>query len=134
MLKPDDLSGVPEDLARTVIAYAVTVAPCLDALPAEDVGDADLVELRKRALAVLRQVARHAVKRGSVLVKAERVGSASVDYGVVSSSFDDDSITSLQGICSRLCGGSRLGALTLGRFPKPGLVSEIWREGDPDGI
>lgn len=127
MLKAEDLSGVPEDLALALIAFAVSEAPCLDRLPAEDDPDEDRVELRKRALAVLRQVAKGAAKRGDLLVRGQRVGSAGVDYGSVGTAFGDDHLTSLRAICARLCGGGPVG-MPAGRFPRPGLVGGVWPE------
>lgn len=127
MLKADDLPGISEDLALALIAYAVTEAPCLDRLPAEDSGDEELVEYRKRALAVLHRVARAAAKRGDLLVRSQRVGSAGVDYGAVGTAFGEDHLAALRGICASLC-SAKPTSLPVGSFPRPGIVTGLWPE------
>ena len=128
MLKATDIPGVDEDLARALIAFAVSQASCLDKLPAED--NEDLAEYRKRALSVLGRVARAAAKRGDLLVRSQRVGSAGVDYGLIGTAFGADDLAALQGVCASLCGSNAFGGTPQGSFPAPGLVAGVWPEAE----
>lgn len=116
MIETTDLPGIPEDLALRVIGFATkTIAPGLDDLP----------EGRDRniAIAVLRGVAREAMERGSRLVKSQRVGSASVDYGSADSWFGADDRATLWALAAAAPTPG-----PIGHFPKPGLVGRIWPE------
>lgn len=127
MLFPGDLPTVPEDLARQIIAHAVSVAPCLDNLP-ERGESARLDELRERALSILSQIAKFAFKRGDSLVKGQRVGPAAVDYGDVGSYFSAADMSALRAICNSLNGGASFAGVPVGSFPPSGIVSRVWPE------
>lgn len=131
MLKPSDLPGVPEDLARAVISYAVLVAPCLDSLPDDETATEDQKEYRERALAILRRIAKSAGKRGDVLVKGQAIGPARVDYGLIGTYFSGMDEDALRGVCAALNGapGAAPG-LPVGRFPRHGIVSQVWPESE----
>jgi len=129
MLKAADLPNIDSDLARALIAHAVSEAPCLDQLPAAGGADEDLAEYRERALSVLRQVAKAAAKRGDLLVRSQRVGSAGVDYGRIGTAFSDDHMSALLAICTALCGAGPA-EIPRGSFPRPGLVTGVWPESE----
>lgn len=126
MIEASDLPGVPGDLANQVISAAVAIAPCIDSFPKDLEGD----PRRERAVSVLRGVAKFARSRGSATVKAQRAGSASVDYGDSGSWFSDDDRNSLAALCA---GCKSPAGLPVGRFPKPGVVSRVWPEVMADG-
>lgn len=103
---PDDLSGVDTDLARRVIAYARSIAPCLDSLDGED---------KNTAIAILKGVAADAQPRGSRLVASQRTADSSVTYRDVGSWFTSDDRAALRAMCT----ASASGPLPLGSFPQP---------------
>ncbi|NIH52544.1 hypothetical protein FHX76_000412 [Lysinibacter cavernae] len=110
--------GNDEDLAREVLVIGRSIAPCLTSFTDES-------EEQKNALAILRRVYKEVAGRGSRFVKAQRIGSASVDYGSVSSAFDGDPRRALEALCAS---AGRAGA-PAGRFPAEATVSKIWPEG-----
>lgn len=116
MIEASDLPGVPEDLALRVIGFATrAIAPGVDELPeGRD---------RKTAVAILRGIAQEAAGRGSRMVKAQRVGTASVDYGSADSWFSADDRAAL-----RALGGAPDTTGPVGHFPRPGLVGQLWPE------
>lgn len=135
MLMPTDLDGVPADLARAVISYAVTVAPCLDSLPDPAHATDSEKEYRSRALAILARIAKAAKKRGDAMVKSQRIGPAAVDYGDVGTYFSSMDEAALRGICAALNGRGRPADIPVGSFPKHGIVSDVWPErGNRDGV
>ncbi len=127
MLKATDLSGVQEDLALALISYAVSVAPCLDSLPAEGTSETT-DEYRKRALSVLRRAAAKARGRSDENLRGQRVGTASAEYGDVGSYFSRLDEAALAGICTALGADAARGAGPVGSFPRPGIVTGLWPE------
>ena len=117
MITPADISGVDEDVARRIIVAARSIAPCIDSF-------ADDSEEKKNALAILRGVAQEVPAPGSRRVRAQRIGSASVDYWDATTWLqeDRDSLRSL-------CAVASSAGLPLGSFPEARPIDRIWREG-----
>lgn len=123
MIKPSDITGVDEDLARRVIAAARTIAPCLDSLV--DGVDEDAPKPKSDAIAILRGVAREGQSRGSRLVKSQRIGPASVEYTSADSWFSTDDRNSLRSLCAFVSSAG----LPLGHFPAPSTaIAGLWPE------
>ena len=113
-----DQIGADEDLAREVLTVAKDIAPCI----ASFVDDS---EEAKNAVAILRRVYKDIAGRGNRLVKAQRIGSASVDYGTTESAFSGQPSRALRALCaaaSSALGGSR------GSFPAERPVAKLWPE------
>lgn len=122
MIKPDDIGG-DADLARRVIVFARSIAPCLDSL--EDGTGDDAPQPKSDAIAILKGVVSHIVSRGSTGVKSQGIGSARVEYVVSGSSFSDDDRRGLRSLCS-----VSAAALPQGSFPPPSrVVAHLWPEG-----
>lgn len=113
-----DQVGTNEDLAREVLIIARDIAPCISSLEADS-------EDGKNALAVLRRVYKDTLARGSTLIKAQRIGPASVDYSTVSSAFEGNPTRALRAICQ----ARRKPAHSLGSFPTDRPISRLWPEG-----
>ena len=111
-----DQIGSDEDLAREILVVARDIAPCLASLPADS-------EDGKNAIAILRRVFTNAAARGSTLIRAQRVGPASVDYFDVRSVFDGQPARALRALCAS--GG---GAAPRGSFPKERPLAKLWPE------
>jgi hypothetical protein len=121
VIKPDDLTGVDADLARTLIVMARTIAPCLDSLVDGEGGDDP--KPRSDAIAVLLQVAKRARRSG---VKMQQTGPSRVEYVVDASTFTADDRTMLRSLCDAT---TTAAALPLGSFPKPSrVVSRLFPE------
>lgn len=121
MIKPEDLSGVEANLARTLIVMARTIAPCLDSLV--DGGGDDDPKPRSEAIAILLQVAKRASYTG---VKMQQTGPSRVEYVVTPSTFTSDDRTMLRSLCNA---NSIAAALPLGSFPDPSpVVSRLFPE------
>lgn len=115
---PGDLSGVEETLARRVLAYARTIAPCLDSLTDEAKAD---------ALAILGAVAGEVRGRGPRFVLSQSIGPARVQYADVASCFGADDRRVLRSLCAALCGAG--GGLPVGSFPPPDRkLHRLWPE------
>ncbi|QZY52918.1 hypothetical protein [Leucobacter tenebrionis] len=112
-----DMVGTDEDLAREVLLVARGIAPCISSF-------ADGSEEQKDAIAILRRVYKDITARGLRFVKSQRIGSAAVDYGAITSAFDGDPTRALRALCSSTNGQG----LSLGSFPKERPVSRIWPE------
>lgn len=114
MIEPTDLVGVDSNTALRVIAYALSIAPCLDTLEGRN---------RDSVIAILTGVGKEVVGRGSRLVKSQRIGPASVDYTAVGSCFSDDDRAVLRSVC----GGATPGG-PIGQFPVSRVVTGVWPE------
>lgn len=124
MIKPDDIGG-DVDLARRVIVIARSIAPCLDSL--EDGSGEDDPKYKSDAIAILKGVVAHVVKRGSTAVKSQGIGSARIEYVVSGSSFSDDDRNGLRSLCSAAPSST---ASSQGSFPPPSrVVAHLWPEG-----
>lgn len=117
MLTWSDLGIQDEDLAREIMIVARDIAPCLATLEPPD-------ENALNALAVLRRVASEITSRGSRSVKAQRIGSASVDYTDVASAFAGQPTRALRALCA----ASVPAALPRGSFPADRPISRLWPE------
>lgn len=117
MITPDDITGVEEDVARRIIVAARSIAPCIDSFAADS-------EEKKNAIAILRGVAADAPAAGSRRVRAQRIGSASVDYWDANTWRPEDR-ASLRSLCS----SAPSAGLPVGSFPEAQPVNRIWREG-----
>lgn len=115
MIKPEDLAGVDEGLARRVILAGRVIAPCIVNLTGED---------REDALAVLAGVAAEADERGARSVKSQRIGPGAVEYVAESAWFTDEDKSSLRALCVSVAPDS----IPLGSFPRAGLVRRVWPE------
>lgn len=109
--------GTDEDLAREVVVMGLSIAPCISSF---EVG----TEEYKNAVSILKRVYRDIAGRGSRLVKAQRIGSASVDYLDVESAFDGQPRRALRALCAAGTGGG----MPLGSFPADRPISRMWRE------
>jgi hypothetical protein len=110
--------GVDEDTALQVLATARTIAPTI-----HDVVDA---QSRAELVAILRGVAKDAARRGSLLVRGQRMGPGGVDYTDATSWFTDDTRATLRAICRS---ASITSSGPVGHFPKPSTVTtNMWPE------
>jgi hypothetical protein len=117
VIVPTDLPGIDESTANRIIAFARSIAPCLDSL-------ADGPE-RDGAIAVLLGVAKEVKGRGSRHIASQGIGPANVRYVDVQSCFFPDDRAALRALCaaSTPTGGP------VGHFPAPGrTVSSLWPE------
>lgn len=112
-----DMIGANEDLAREVLIVARDIAPCLGSIES---GSED----EKNALSILKRVYRDSEARGSRSVRSQRIGSASVEYADVKSSFVGQPTRALRA----LCGGSVASASPRGSFPTERPVQRLWPE------
>jgi hypothetical protein len=112
-----DKIGSDEDLAREVLIVGRDIAPCILSFAADS-------DPEKDALAVLKRVYKNLAERGSRLVKAQRIGSASVDYADIESAFDGQPRRALRALCTAAPaqGGSR------GNFPIERPLANLWPE------
>lgn len=117
MIEATDLTGVDENTALRVIAYAISIAPCIDSLPA---GGRD----RKLAVALLVGVGKEMKARGSRQLKSQRIGPAAVDYVAVASCFSAEDRSALRALCVTSAGAGN----PIGSFPTGRPVSRIWPE------
>jgi len=114
-----DKIGTDENLAREVLVVARSIAPCIASF-------ADNSEEQKDAIAILKRVFEEVKARGSRLVRAQRVGTASVDYLAVRSAFEGDATRALKALCAE----AGIGGLPVGSFPPPSdAVANMWPEG-----
>jgi len=116
VIKPDDIPGVEEDVARRIIVAALSIAPCIDSF-------ADESEEKKNALAILRGVAKEAPEPGARRVRGQRVGSASVDYWDAETWLPQD-----RADLRSLCAASATMGLSRGSFPTERPISRLWPE------
>ncbi|QUY60893.1 hypothetical protein [Gulosibacter molinativorax] len=114
MILPIEI-GEDDDLAREILVIGRVIAPCISSLEGE--GRAD-------ALAILKRVYKDTRTRGQRFVKSQSIGPARVDYTDVQSMFDGAPTMALRA----LCGGSSVGGLSKGSFPKDRPVGKIWPE------
>lgn len=118
MIVPTYLPGIDESTANRIIAFATSIAPCLDSL-------ADGSTERQRAIDVLLGVAKEVKGRGSRHIASQGIGPANVRYVDVKSCFFPDDRAALRALCaaSAPTGGP------VGHFPAPGrTVSSLWPE------
>jgi hypothetical protein len=124
VINPSDLTGVEETLARRVIIYARSIAPCLDSLV--DVEGDENPKPRSDAIAILVGVAAEVPRPGARRVKRERIGPADAEYFQVSSAFTDDDRAGLRALCSA---SESTGGLPVGSFPKSArVITSMWPE------
>jgi hypothetical protein len=117
VITPNDFPEVDEDVARRIIVAARSIAPCIDSFE-------DDSEQKKNALAILRGVAAEAPALGSRRVRAQRIGSASVDYWNADTWHPQDR-ASLRSLCAAVTGAR---GAPRGSFPKERPVSRLWPE------
>jgi hypothetical protein len=116
VMVPSDLDGYDEDLARRVLMYARTIAPCLDSLTGEN---------KSNALAILKGVAKEVAVAVSRQIAGQGLGPANVRYFEVASYFSIDDRAGLR----FLCGASIVSAGPRGSFPPPSRhVQNLWPE------
>lgn len=119
-ITPEDITGVPDDVdvARTVFAYARSIAPCIVSLdPESDDG--------LQAIAILRGVQAEVTGRGNRQVSSQRIGAAAVTYRDVSSAFTVDDRAGLRALCAPQTGAGG----PQGSFPDPSReVARLWPE------
>ena len=117
MIIHTDIPGVGEDVARRITVAARSIAPCIDSFP-------DGSEEQKNAIAILRGVAAEAPTPGSRRVRAQRIGSASVDYWNADTWMPEDR-SALRSLCSAAPSGGN----PLGSFPVSRPIDRVWPEG-----
>lgn len=119
-IKPEEINS-DEDLARRVLALALSIAPCITSFPEDS-------EERATAIAILKgvavEVAGETSTRGSRRVRSQAVGTARVSYDV-GSAFTDDDRDSLRALCSAAAAPV---ALPVGSFPTGRPISAVWPE------
>lgn len=113
---PNVLPGVTEFIARRVLAYARTIAPCIPDLIGED---------RELAIAILQGVALEVRDRGSRMIASQAVGSARVTYRELATVFSPDDKAALRA----LCGATSQSRMPAGSFPTDRPTSRLWPEG-----
>jgi len=119
VIKPADLTGVNDDLARTLIVMARTIAPCLDSL--EDGEGEDDPKPRSEAISILKVIGKSR-RRG---IKYQQTGPARVEYTVDASAFTAEDRAALRSLCAV----STTAGLPVGSFPKPSrAVSRLFPE------
>lgn len=112
-----DKLGSDEDLAREVLVVAHSIAPCLASFP-------DDSEEQKNAIAILRRVYRDSETRGSRMIKAQRIGSAGVDYADVASAFEGQPTSALRALCAAGAASGKPRA----SFPTERPLQRLWPE------
>lgn len=112
-----DQIGSDEDLAREVLVVGRDIAPCLSSFP-------DGSEEQKDALAILRRVYKTLAQRGSMLVRSQSVGSASVNYAAIDSAFDGQPRRALRSLCAAVS----VEGHSVGSFPPERPISRLWPE------
>lgn len=117
MITPADFPGVDEDVVRRLLVAARSIAPCIDSF-------ADDSEPKKDAIAILKGVLTEAPAPGERRVRAQRIGSASVDYWDAATWLPQDR-ADLRSLCAAV---SVLG-LPRGSFPADRPISRLWPEG-----
>lgn len=110
--------GPDDDLAREVLIVARGIAPCITSFE-------DNSELQMDAIAILKRVYSTLATRGSQMVKAQRVGSASVEYFDVESAFVGQPSRALRSLCSGMADNA---AHSQGAFPADRPISRVWPE------
>ena len=115
MIQTEDLTGVTEDVARALLLRARSIAPCLDSLSGE---------LRKDAIAVLRNVAAELPAPGERRTKSLSRNGTSLQLDSAGSAFSADDIAALRALCpaASTAGHPR------GSFPEPVGLNKIWPE------
>lgn len=105
------------DTGLVVLAYAATVAPCLDSL-----------DMRpwEQAVAILRRVAKELPAAGTSRVSQQSRNGTSVSFRDIGSVFGKDERAALRALCG--LPSSAAPAAPAGCFPAPGLVAAIWPE------
>ncbi|APZ81758.1 hypothetical protein NCPPB3778_8 [Rathayibacter phage NCPPB3778] len=111
--------GPDEFLARQILVLAKSIAPCLSSID-------DTSEEAADAVSILRRVYSNATQRGPGYIKSQRIGSASVEYGDLSSMFDSDSRAALKAVCSQW--QTNAAGLSMGAFPLERPIAQIWPE------
>lgn len=105
------------DTGLVVLAYAATVAPCLDTLT-------DFK--RDQAVAILKRVAADLPAAGTSRVSQQSRNGTSVSLREVREAISADNRAALRA----LCGGPSVGdtAVPVGSFPVGGMVESLWPE------
>ena len=116
MITPNDITGADENVARRLLVAARSIAPCIDSF-------ADDSEEKKDAIAILLGVLADAPAAGARRVRAQRIGSASVDYWNADTWLPEDR-AALRSLCAAPGGGRPRGS-----FPEAPTVSRLWAEG-----
>lgn len=122
MLKPADLTGVDETLARRILAVARSIAPGIDDL-VDGEGEND-PKPRTDAIAILSGVAAEAPGRGPRHVQSQGIGPARVTYRSVESWFSPDDRAALRA----LCGDDPRAGGPVGSFPSGSAFGRVWPE------
>ncbi|MBB1511977.1 hypothetical protein H5399_05080 [Tessaracoccus sp. MC1627] len=114
-IEPDEISD-SYDTGLVVLAYAATVAPCLDSL--------DNLP-RAKAVAILRRVAGELPGTGMSRVSQQSRNGTSVSFRDVGDVFTANDRSALRALCGI---SPSAAAAPVGSFPTSGLVAAIWPE------
>lgn len=117
MITPNDITGADENVARRLLVAARSIAPCISSFP-------DGSEEKKDAIAILLGVLADAPTAGSRRVRAQRIGSASVDYWNADTWMPED-----RSALRSLCSAASPGGSPLGSFPEARPIDRVWPEG-----
>ncbi len=116
MITPNDITGAEENVARRLLIAARSIAPCIDSFE-------DGSEEKKNAIAILLGVLADAPVAGTRRVRAQRIGSASVDYWNAETWLPED-----RSALRSLCASGTSGGIPRGSFPEQRPVNRLWPE------
>lgn len=117
MINPSTVSS-DEDLARSILVLARTIAPCIDSF-------ADESDELKNTLAILKRVANEAVERGSRQIVSHGAGTTEVKYRDSESWFSSDDRAALRSLCAT---AAIAPGLPMGSFPISTSIGHLWPE------
>lgn len=116
MIDQSDFPEVDENVARRLLVAARSIAPCIDSF--QNGSDEWL-----NAIAILKGVLAEAPAPGSRRVRAQRIGSASVDYWDANTWSRED-----RAALRSLCASAAPLGLPRGSFPTERPLSRMWPE------
>ncbi len=115
MIRPDDLDGVDEKVARRLIATARSIAPCIDDLTSDDQRFYD-------ALAILHGVAAELPAPGMGRMRQQSRNGTSISWADYRSAFGEDDRAALRSLCGVATSPGR----PVGSFPESTITRRIW--------
>lgn len=117
VIKWDDI-GSDENTARRVLVRARDIAPCIDSFVKDS-------EPWKNAVAILKGVIDELPQPGSRRTRSMGRNGTTMSFEIARA-FTDDDIASLRALCP----DATPAGMPAGSFPKAGIVSDVWPEGE----